>query len=63
MKFVNVDVLLAFDELCRQKRSRRSKEDASWWSEEVKEAMSGKTDACNAICGNSTEMIENTMKA
>ena len=35
-------VLQEFDEVCGKKRCGRGKEDAWWWNEEVKEAMSGR---------------------
>ena len=48
-------VLEACDEVCGNKRGRRSKGDTWWWNEEVKEAVSRKKDAHKAMCQNSTE--------
>ena len=42
-------------EVCGKKRERRSKGDILWWSEEVREAVSRKKDAHEAMCQNSTE--------
>ena len=48
-------VLKACDEVCSEKRGRRSKGDTWWWNEEVKEAVSNRKDAHKVICLNSTE--------
>ena len=51
----NDGVLEACDEVYWKKRERRSKGDASWLNEEVKEAVSRKKDAHREMCQNSTE--------
>ena len=48
-------VLSVCDEVCGKKSGRRCKGDASWWNDEVKEAVSRKNDAHKAMCQNSTE--------
>ena len=47
------EILKACDEMCGRKMWRRSKGDAWWWNEEVKETMSRKTH--KAMCRNSIE--------
>ena len=42
-------------EVCGKKRVRRSKGDAWWWNEEVKEAVSRKKEEHKSMCQNSTE--------
>ena len=48
-------VLKACAEVCRKKRWRINKGDTWWWSEEVKEAVSRKKNAHNAMCQNNSE--------
>ena len=48
-------ILGACNEVCWKKRGRRSKGEAWWWNDEVKEAISRKKYAYKAMCRNSTE--------
>ena len=49
------EVLEACDEVCGEKRGRRSKGNTWWWNEEVKKAVSRNKEAHKAMCQNSTE--------
>ena len=49
--------------MCGKKRWWRSKGDTWWWNEEVKEAVSRKRDAHNAMCLNSTLVNERRYKS
>ena len=48
-------ILKACDEVCGNKRGRRSKGDTRWWNDEVKKAASRKKNSRKMICQNSTE--------
>ena len=48
-------ILKECDVVCGKKRRRRSKGDMWWWNEELKEAVSRKKDASQAMCLKSTE--------
>ena len=48
-------VLKACDEVCGKKRGRKSKGDAWWWNEMVKEVVSCKNGVQMAMCQNSTQ--------
>ena len=43
------------DEVCGKKRGRRSKGDTWWWTEELKEPVSGIREVHKAMCQDSTE--------
>ena len=43
-------VIEACDEVCGNKRGRRSKGDTQWWNEEVKEAVSKKKETYKVMC-------------
>ena len=49
--------------MCGKKRERRSKGDAWWCIEEVKEAFARKKDAHKAMCQNGTEESKRRYKS